>query len=386
MDANTRRLILALVLTVLTISLLAPTAEASLSDLLDQKAALKKKTEESQQRIAETKRQSGQLRELIEDLDLDIQGVSGRIAATEEEADLTAKIIESLNQETRQKQEELDEQNQKLRLAYITLYELSQSGYLVELVGSDSLSDLVTRMQYVESVQVTISRDIERLNKIKQELGEKLASTTDQKTDLEKLSERLGQSKIELSGKRSQKSALLRQTNGEQVRYEELLKQLSADQEQLDKQIYEERRKQLGKGETYSGGSSAYPWPNEPNPAAVDPWLFFKRQCVSYTAWKFQAVYGQAFINSRPGQGSGWNWPALARDQGYKTSSSPTVGAVVSWPTGAGRPYGHTAWVEAVNGDGTINVSEYNWVIERGYSERKNVNPAQYGTPTYITP
>lgn len=386
MSANTKRLILGVVAAVFALMATASSVEASLSDLLNQKSLLRQKAEESQQKIAESKRESRQLKELIEDLDTDIQGVSGRIAATEEEVDLTAKIIASLNQETRQKQAELDELNQKLRSAYVTLYELSQSGYLIELVGSDSLSDLVTRMQYVEAVQATISRDIERLNKIKRELDEKLTSTTDQKTDLERLSERLRRSKIELSGKRSEKNTLLKQTNGEQTRYEELLKQLAADQEQLDKQIYEERRKQLGKGETYSGGSSAYPWPNEPNPAAVDPWLFFKRQCVSYTAWKFQAVYGQAFINTRPGQGSGWNWPALARDQGYKTSSIPTVGAVVSWPTGPGRPYGHTAWVEAINNDGTINVSEYNWVIERGYSERKNVNPEQYGTPTYITP
>lgn len=49
-------------------------------------------------------------------------------------------------------------------------------------------------------------------------------------------------------------------------------------------------------------------------------------------------------------------------------------------------PYGHAAWVIAVNGNGTIDVEEYNWTTERGYSKRTNVNPSYYGSARYIYP
>jgi surface antigen len=39
--------------------------------------------------------------------------------------------------------------------------------------------------------------------------------------------------------------------------------------------------------------------------------------------------------------------------------------------------YGHVAIVEAVNGDGTVAISEYNWVPYK-YSFRAVVNPYNY--------
>lgn len=105
----------------------------------------------------------------------------------------------------------------------------------------------------------------------------------------------------------------------------------------------------------------------------VDPWGFYCRQCTSYAAWYFNAVEGLAWYNTRPGSGSAWNWPALAADQGYSVGSIPRAGAIASWDRGGMfGAYGHVAIVESVNINGTINVSEYNW-IPYAYSQRNNV-------------
>ena len=96
------------------------------------------------------------------------------------------------------------------------------------------------------------------------------------------------------------------------------------------------------------------------------------------------AVEGKSFYNTRPGQGSAWNWPALAHDQGFTVSGNPQVGAAISWEAGGlTSAWGHVAIVEAVNSDGTIDVSEYNW-IKYSYSYRKNVTPSDYGSYSYI--
>ena len=76
-------------------------------------------------------------------------------------------------------------------------------------------------------------------------------------------------------------------------------------------------------------------------------------QCVSYTGWK---VYERYNI-----QISGWGnantWHINARNSGYRVDHTPEAGAVA---VTTGGPYGHVMWVERVNDNGTIDLSEYN--------------------------
>jgi surface antigen len=66
--------------------------------------------------------------------------------------------------------------------------------------------------------------------------------------------------------------------------------------------------------------------------------------------------------------GNAKNWVSDA------DGTTPTVGSVMVFPDIA--PYGHVAIVMAVNGDGTVLISEYNWV-KYSYDER-TVNPYNY--------
>lgn len=72
-------------------------------------------------------------------------------------------------------------------------------------------------------------------------------------------------------------------------------------------------------------------------------------------------VWGQCtwyVKNKRPDVGSYWgnasSWPASAQAAGYNTGSQPTVGAI-------GVSGNHVVYIEAVNQDGTVSVSEMNW-------------------------
>lgn len=359
---------------------------ATLNQLLRQKTDLQKQAEANRQKLDQKKREGANLQNVIEDLDGDIAYTINRIKNTQSQIDVTENIISGLNADIEENEQTLAGLDGQLRTAYVTIYELAQTSTVEIFTSGQSLSDIISRTQYIEAIQSSLMEKINIAKQLKDSLESKKRDSESQKASLQNLNKVLADSKANLAGQRAGKDSLLRETQGEQAKYEALLRKLSTDQEKIDKQIYEARRRSAGQGEQIFYGGSNYPWASEPNPAAIDPWFFYKRQCVSYTAWKIQATYGKVFTNTRPGQGNAWNWPALARDQGYQTSSTPTAGAVVSWPIGQNRPYGHTAWVESVNADGTINVSEYNWVVERGYSERRNVNPLQYGTPTYITP
>jgi LysM repeat protein len=65
-----------------------------------------------------------------------------------------------------------------------------------------------------------------------------------------------------------------------------------------------------------------------------------------------------------PWKGDAWSWYGSARAAGWATGQKPKVGAVmVTWES---YFYGHVAYVEKVNGDGSFVVSEMNY---KGFGE-----------------
>ncbi|MDO5451948.1 MAG: CHAP domain-containing protein, partial [Candidatus Saccharibacteria bacterium] len=75
-------------------------------------------------------------------------------------------------------------------------------------------------------------------------------------------------------------------------------------------------------------------------------------ECVSYTGWKAYENYGLYLA-----WGNAYSWDDYARSAGYRVDNTPAAGTVGQVD---GYPYGHVFWVESVNGDGSINVTEYN--------------------------
>jgi len=69
--------------------------------------------------------------------------------------------------------------------------------------------------------------------------------------------------------------------------------------------------------------------------------------------------------------GNGGEWTANAAARGYATGSTPQVGAVA-------ETNGHVAYVEAVNGDGTITISEMNGTAGFGNVGSRNVPAGSY--------
>jgi surface antigen len=69
--------------------------------------------------------------------------------------------------------------------------------------------------------------------------------------------------------------------------------------------------------------------------------------------------------------GNGGQWVANAAARGYATGSTPRAGAVA-------ETSGHVAYVEAVNGDGTITISEMNGPGGFGVVDTRTVPASQY--------
>ena len=79
--------------------------------------------------------------------------------------------------------------------------------------------------------------------------------------------------------------------------------------------------------------------------------------------------------------GNAENWDTNAVTLGYRVDKVPAIGAIAHWNAAdlANPSFpGHVAYVERVNSDGTVDVSEYNYSAAHGFGYRQNVSAPRY--------
>lgn len=83
--------------------------------------------------------------------------------------------------------------------------------------------------------------------------------------------------------------------------------------------------------------------------------------CTNYVAWR---LIQDGVERPATGPGNASDWAVKARSDGYLVNGNPVAGAVAQWDafTSGYGAAGHVAYIERVNDDGTILVSEDYWL------------------------
>jgi surface antigen len=136
-----------------------------------------------------------------------------------------------------------------------------------------------------------------------------------------------------------------------------------------------------------SGRYGAYSW-CMPGDDYLSPLGYAYRNCTDWVAWKTKShILGR----SPTGLGNGGSWDNNAPSRGFVVKYSPEPGDAAVWEGTSSNPYGHVAFVESVNSDGTVNISEYNYGTRGQFGQRFGVRANKYvdfdgvGVISYIT-
>ncbi len=236
------------------------------------------------------------------------------------------------------------------------MYVENEMSTLEMLASSKSLGDYIDRAQYRNSVQDKITATVAKINALKKQLNEQRQAVQRLLADQKSMQARVQQQKAE-------NARLLALNQSQQNKLEQDIRSRNSQISELQrKQAIENARYNIGK--VITGGSGGYPWANVPFPNSMsDPWGMYKRQCVSYTAWKVAST--GRYMPYWGGRGNANEWDDNARAAGIPVSSTPRVGDVAISNRGS---YGHAMYVEAVHGNGTITVSQYNASWDGRYS------------------
>ena len=316
-----------------------------LADQFDQQIRDLQQQNVANQKIAdELADRASNYQDAVYKLEVQIAGLQKEINANQAKSDDLQKQITTA-------EEELAKQKKILGENIKTMYLESQISTIEMLATSRNLSDFVDKEQYRAAVRDKIKSTVDKITDLKAQLKS-------QRDETEKLlkEKRLMQSQFD--GERAQQAQLLGYTEQQKVQYDQQIKSNRTRISELIRQQAIENARLFGGGQIIvTSRCDIYPqnWCNAPMDSLVDSWGMYNRECVSWTA--FRVALSGRYMPYWGGRGNANQWDDNARAAGIPVDNNPRVGDVAVSNSGY---YGHTMYVEAVNDDGTIAVSQFN--------------------------
>jgi len=316
--------------------------------------------------LDQTQKESTTLQSQIESFDQSIGNLQGEITDTQNQINEKEKTIVSLSEEIDTKQKELEHEKGVLAQSLKFLYEVGDTPMLELFLSSKSISAALDQMEYISWVEKRVEETIDKIDKAKKQIEADKKQQEEEKVALINLRDNQNLQLAAQGDKRAAKNELLVYTQNNEQIYEQKLSDLYALRTYLS-QLYNES--------VASGGTGGYPfadYPPDSDTGGYGP----ARECTSYVAWK-RASVGNPLSFS---WGNAGQWAGQAQAAGYSVDQNPKAGDVMVFLSSnpGMEAFGHVAYVESVNGDGTVNISEYNYNWNYSYNSRSNVNPWNY--------
>lgn len=322
-------------------------------------------------------------------LQREVSRLTNEKAIIQAQVDLSQAKFDELKANIAANEEKIVKNKDALGTIVADLYVDDQFSTIEMLASSNGIGDFLNKQEYRSITRDQLSSTITEIKTLKEQLEV-------QKKEVEAVLADQENQRNQLAAKEAEQQKLLNDTKGNEDAYRGLSASTNAQKDQLQREQQAAIEAAMRRANAGSGGGSAvagdpskggYPAnlanSDYYNPV-VDPWGMYSRQCVSYTAWKvFQKNGSMPYWG---GVGNAKQWPGNARAAGIPVSSTPRAGSVGVIMAGQ---YGHTVWVESVNANGTINISQYNYFNAGGsgwghYSEMYNVSPGAYDYYIYF--
>ena len=388
--------------TVLSLGALAPSVSAQDFD---------SQIETVNSSIANINEKKSAVNSTIDSLAKELSDVQTKIDATQAKKAEVQEAIETLKAEIAKLEKVIAERNSRLEEQARSVQTNGARSYLDFLLNAESLSDAVSRIGVVMDLMSANRELMQQQAEDKKQVESKEEAQQEKLAEQEAAEKELASLQTELNDTFSKNKVLLANLSQEELA--EIAKRdgLVAEKEAFQKRLAEEKAKaeaeaariaeasrqalaaQASQSQT-TATQTSYEAPaaaastastssstSTPAPAAqtssytytagggfpaVDPSFRaainggYFGQCTYYV-FNRMAQVGTPIGHSMMGNAA--EWPAYARSYGYSVSNSPSAGSAIVFQqglAGADPTYGHVGFVEAVNADGSLYISEMN--------------------------
>ena len=388
--------------TVLSLGALAPSVNAQDFD---------SQIETVNSSIANINEKKSAVNSTIDTLAKELSDVQTKIDTTQAKKAEVQEQIETLKAEIAKLEKVIAERNTRLEEQARSVQTNGARSYLDFLLNAESLSDAVSRIGVVMDLMSANRELMQQQAEDKKQVESKEEAQQEKLAEQEAAEKELASLQTELNDTFSKNKVLLANLSQEELA--EIAKRdgLVAEKEAFQKRLAEEKakaeaeaariaeasRQALAAQASQSQTTATQTSYQAPAPAAAStaststastPAAPAQTSSYTYTAGGgFPAVdpsfraslnggyFGQCtyYVFNRMAQvgtpighsmmGNAAEWPSYARSYGYSVSHSPSAGSAIVFQqglAGADPTYGHVAFVEAVNADGSLYISEMN--------------------------
>ena len=391
--------------TVLSLGALAPSVNAQDFD---------SKIETVNSSIANINEKKSAVNSTIDTLAKELSDVQTKIDTTQAKKAEVQEAIETLKTEIAKLEKVIAERNTRLEEQARSVQTNGARSYLDFLLNAESLSDAVSRIGVVMDLMGANRELMQQQAEDKKQVESKEEAQQEKLAEQEAAEKELASLQTELNDTFSKNKVLLANLSQEELA--EIAKRdgLVAEKEAFQKRLAEEKAKaeaeaariaeasrqalaaQASQSQTtatqtsYEAPAAAASTASTSTASSSTSTPAAQTQTSSYTytaGGGFPAVdpsfraslnggyFGQCtyYVFNRMAQvgtpighsmmGNAAEWPSYARSYGYSVSHSPSAGSAIVFQqglAGADPTYGHVAFVEAVNADGSLYISEMN--------------------------
>lgn len=345
----------------------------TVSECAVQKQAATDLKNQNQAVLSQLQMQAGSFEDAMGRLQSQIYGLQRQIQINQDQQS-------KLQQQIADEQVQVDLKKQQLSATIKSMYIDGEATTIEQLATSKNLSDYVDKQIYRQIVQNQLNGMIKQIQDLQTQLKVKKAQT-----DALLVSEK--DQSDQLDTDRYQQTQLLGYNESQQSQYNQ---QIQANQTLINQLQAKIAQLNTPAGSlAISGGRCGGGYPQStPNSLGQlwgcnyskdyndysDNWGLYNRECVSYTAFKVHEDYLLG-INTRDmpywgGVGNAYQWIYDAENAGIPVDQTPTEHSIAIRPINSNYwgDVGHAMYVESVNSDGTINVSQYNADLQGNYS------------------
>ncbi|MCX6808101.1 MAG: C39 family peptidase [Candidatus Berkelbacteria bacterium] len=229
------RLAIFLAVFVIVLAPLDLTYADTLTDLQNQLKVLMNQKKQNTQAITAKQQQINDLKQQIDYVAGQINTTTSAISSTDSEITKTTQNVADLQTQIDKAQADIDAEQALMSKIIASWYTEGESGLLQLVLGSDNISEAITKEQYFDSVRQQVEVEIDKINTLKTDLATQKSQMDQKLTELSDLKNSQVDQKNYLQSRKTMKDRLLTDTasavtdlQSEQAKADALISDLSS--------------------------------------------------------------------------------------------------------------------------------------------------------------
>lgn len=379
-----RKAVAVAVLSVFTVTCAVPATTVfadNISDLQQQQNDLKNQQKDVKKQINAKSSEKKTLTQQLADINKEMNDVQQTIDGLDAEISETQEKITFTETEISNKQRDYDGRlaifNQRLK----EMYQYGDVNFLEVLLNSSSLTDFLTRFEYMKYIARNDQKLLDEVKALKAGLEEEQKNLNSMKTSLEVKKQNQVAKSQELATASQKKQDLVAQINAEQDALYDILEDLEAESKALNSKIQQLQAAQAAKnGSTKAPGAYVWPCPSS-------------HTITSNYGYRVHPVTGAKKLHTGMDIGASYGAAVVAAAGGTVIMSQYYGGygncIIIDHGGGVATLYGHMSSLVAKNGQtvkagetigkvGSTGVSTGNHLHFEVRINGSTVNPANY--------